>query len=379
MARRGWGSSIMLAFLAAAGTAAAQLGLGYGLRILVWVPDRPDLADAAWAAGLAWTVWVAAVAVVVGADVGDRSAGNVYSGPFVRFAGRLTLALAAALGACVTIPLVAVPTQRVLIVDNFAPNLLAGIYAGAGVVLGLLIALIALASRAIATNVLATAVFLWAVAVVAAATADGRTEVTQLGIWRFTQQGPIWHSFYIPGALLMLGGALLIGGLAAFPTAGAGASRFGVTLSGLAGPAVVAVAYALAAPRPGHATVEQLSAFYTSPYMVVAGLVGSGLVAVAGSGPSRKARRKVPRQRPLRAPTSTASQPTPPAAVTPHTGAQIGAPMVPPPPPAIPAGLTPSAGRRSAPLPAPSPGAVTAKASVPSTSRATPGDEWRRG
>ena len=91
----------------------------------------------------------------------------------------------------------------------------------------------------------------------------------------------------------MLGGALLIGGLAAFPTAGRGASRFSVTISGLAGPAVVAASYTLAAPRPGHATFEQLSALYTSPYMMVAGLVGSGLVAAVGSGSKRERPRAV--------------------------------------------------------------------------------------
>ena len=357
MARRAWGSSIMLAFLAAAGTAAAQLGLAYGLGILVWVPSRAEVADAAWAAGLAWTVWVAAIAVVVGAHVGDRSAGDVYSGPVVRMVGRLTLALSAALGAGITIPLVAVPTQQVQIVDNFASDLLAGIYAAAGVVVGLAIALIALASRAVATNVVATAVFGWTVAVIARAAADSQVEVTQLGIWRFTEQGPVWNSFYIPGALLMLGGALLIGGLAAFPSAGRGASRFWVTISGLAGPAVVAASYALAAPRPGHATFEQLSALYTAPYMMVAGLVGSGLVAAVGSGPSRK---------PSRIRRGETTSPAPEA------DAQSDAPS-----PAAPPGLTPTAGRRSDPLPEPSAAAVRAKASVPAQSRVNP-EEWPR-
>jgi len=355
----------MLAFLAAAGTAAAQLGLAYGLGILVWVPQQAELADAAWAAGLAWTVWVAAVAVVVGATVGDRSAGSVYSGPFVRLLGRLTQVLAAALGACVTVPLVAVPTQQVEIVDSFAPYLLAGIYAAAGVVIGLLIAAIALASAAVATNVFATSVFIWGVAVVARATGDGQAEVTQLGIWQFTEQGPKWQSFYIPGALLMLGGALLIGGLAAFPSAGRGASRFSVTISGLAGPTVVAASYTLAAPRPGHATFEQLSAFYTSPYMMVAGLVGSGLVAAAGSGSKRGT------------PRTSAAHPTSPAPHLARTGAQAGTPHVAANAPVPAPRLTPSAGRRSEPLP-PSPGAVAAKASVPASSRAYPDNGPRR-
>ena len=352
MVKRGWGSSTVLAFLAAAATAAAQMGLGYGLGIVVWVPDQPDAADAAWAAGLAWTVFVAAVAVVVGATVGDRSAGNVYSGGLARLSGRVTLVVSAALGGCVTIPLVAVPAHRVRIVDNFAPDLLAGTYAAAGVVLGLAVALFALASRAISSNVIATASFLWALALVAVSTAGDRIEVTHLGVWRFTEAGPIWRSFYVPGALVMLGGALLIGGLASFPAAGRGAGRLGVTISGAAGPAIVAVAYGLAAPRPGHATVEQLSALHTSPYMVLAGLVGSGLVAAAGSAPARRSRAGRP-----------AAAPAPPVS-TPSTN--------------VPDGLTPSAGRRATTLPSASASAVSATARVPPASRAEPSDEWRR-
>jgi hypothetical protein len=263
----------------------------------------------------------------------------------------LTIVVAAALGGCVTIPLVAVQTRRVRIVDNFAPELLAGTYAAAGVVVGLLVALLALGSRSIATNVVSTAGFLWGLAVVAVSTARDGTEVIQLGIWRFTEAGPVWHSFYIPGALVMLGGSLLIGGLAAFPAAGRGAGRLGITLSGAAGPAIVTAAYALAAPRPGHATFEQLSALYTSPYMILAGLVGSGLVAVVGSAPGRRI---------------VAAHPVPASGLS--AANQRPTPA---------ADLTPSAGRRSTPLPAPSPGVVSARASVPAP-RAQPPDEWRR-
>lgn len=353
MARRRWGRSIILAVLAAAGFAAAQFGLGYGLGIVVWLPRDPQVADAAWAAGLAWTAWTAANSVVIGAVIGDRVAGNVYSGRVLRTASRLAMSLAAALGGLITIPLVAIPTQQLRIVDNFAPHLLAGIYAAAGVLVGLVVALLALASRAIAANIMATAGFLWVLATVAVAESGGRSEVTQLGIWKFTNQGPIWHSFYIPGALLMLGGALMLGGLAAFPAAGRGEGRTGVTVSGAMGPILVAAAYGLAAPRPGHATFEQLSAFYTSPYMIVAGLVGSALVGAVGVAPARRADRKVAgKPAPGPTPASPAIDATPPSPTAP----------------------TPTAGRRSTTLPATSPAAVTATASVPAASRVNPTD-----
>ena len=240
--------------------------------------------------GARWTTWVAATSVVVGAVTGDRLAGAPTGGWFVRISWRLVTALAATLGALVTIPLVAVPARGAQIVDNYAPHLLAGVYAAIGVVLGLVVALIALTARAVATNVLTTASWLWVLAMIAIT--DGAASVrgpgyAELGVWKFTSQGPTWHSFYIPGALLMLGSALLIGGLAAFPSAGRGASRLAVAISGAAGPAMVAAAYVLAGQSSGPVPFEQNSAYATAPFMVVAGLAGSVLVAAIGGAPSK--------------------------------------------------------------------------------------------
>jgi hypothetical protein len=316
MVRRGWARSIFFAALAGAGTTAAQLGLGYGLGIIAWVvpttaTGASDTATTgAWTAGLAWATWIAATSVVVGAIVGDRVGGNVESGRVVRVSWRLTMTLAATLGTAVTIPLVAVPASTAQIVDNYAPHLLAGIYTTAGVVLGLVVALVALTSRAVAANVIASACWLWAVAVVAVgdSVAAGRGfSYAQLAVWKYTAAGPMWHSFYVPGALLMLGTALLVGGLSAFPAAGRGDGRFGVAISGAVGPLLVAVAYALAAPVPDRAPAEQVSAFHSAPLMVVAGLAGSVLVASVGGVSTRPKRRK--QQRASQPPTATASAP----------------------------------------------------------------------
>src|SRR5262245_35627094 len=111
MARRSSARSMFFALLAAAGTGAAQLGLGYGLGIISWAPSvtaataggtagssaalTAVLADGAWSSGLAWTTWVSATSVVVGAVVGDRLLDSADSGRFARAAWRLVLALAA--------------------------------------------------------------------------------------------------------------------------------------------------------------------------------------------------------------------------------------------------------------------------------------------
>lgn len=351
MARRGWMRSIVIAVLAAAVAAAAQLGLGYGLGIISWVsPSGAGTVvteQGAWAAGLAWVTWVATTSVVIGAVSADRYAGRVESGPWVRTTWRLVITLAATIGGLVTVPLVAVPASAAQLGDNFAPHLLASVHTVTGAVLGLVIALGALASRAIAANVFATAGWLWALAIVAVVDgflASRGLGTAQLGVWRFTDGGPMWRDYYVPGALLMLGAALLIGGLAAFPAANRGDGRVGVALSGAVGPLIVAVAYVLTAPTSDNAPVEQISAYLTAPYTVVAGLAGSILVAAVGVVPGR-------RRISTRTSTRSAAE----------TGTTTTVAMEPAVDQDYPGGLAPAI--------------VSAKASVPASSRATPDEQ----
>jgi hypothetical protein len=343
--------SIVIAVLAASVAAAAQLGLGYGLGIISWVsPSGAGTVvtePGAWAAGLAWVTWVATTSVVIGAVSADRYAGRVESGPWVRTAWRLVITLAATIGGLVTVPLVAVPASAAQLGDNFAPHLLASVHTVTGAVLGLVIALAALASRAIAANVFATAGWLWALAIVAVVDgflASRGLGTAQLGVWRFTDGGPMWRDFYIPGALLMLGAALLIGGLAAFPAANRGDGRIGVASSGAVGPLIVAVAYVLTSPTSDNAPVEQISAYLTAPYTVLAGLAGSILVAAVGVIPGR-------RRTSTRTSTRSAAE----------TGTTTTTAMEPAVDQEYPGGLAPAT--------------VSAKASVPASSRATPDEQ----
>src|SRR5512139_390627 len=167
MARRRWTRSFLGATVAAAGTAAAQLGIGYGVGVITFATT--ESADGVLSAGLTWAVWITATSVVLGAVVGNRLSGDPGGGAFSRLAWRLVIALAAAVGGLVAIPLVAVPASRVRVADNFAPHLLAGVYAATGVVAGLILAVLALSARAIAANVFASAIWLWTLAIVAVA------------------------------------------------------------------------------------------------------------------------------------------------------------------------------------------------------------------
>jgi len=283
--------------LGAGAAAAGQLGLGYGLGIIAWMPAvTGDETTAAWTSSLAWTTFIGATSVVIGAVVGDRSGWAGRSGRVQRAAWCMVLSLAASLGALVTIPLVAVPASQAKVVDTFAPHLLAGIYAASGVVIGLVVSVVALAARAVAINVLVTTAWLWILAIVAVAgwIAAGHIDHADLGVWKFTNTGPEIGPFYLPGVLILLGGALLIGGLAAFARAMRGDGRLGVAISGAAGPIIVTAAYVLANPAADRTPFEAVSAARTAPIMIVAGLVGSVLVAAVGGvrRPKRSAKTK---------------------------------------------------------------------------------------
>lgn len=295
MAVRGWGGSVATAIGVAAGTGAAQLGLGYGLGIIEWLPAAEGGGEAAWVAGLTWSAWIAATSTVAGAICADRlsarSAGpsvvdNRSAGASMGVAGalwRIALAIAAAVGALVTVALIAVPARAATRADTFSPQTIAAGYAVIGVVAGLLIAGWALASRAVARNVIATFSWLWLLAVVAVVdgVVSGRGLTSaQLGVWQITSGGDqFWfRNIYWPGAALSLGSALAIGALAAWPTARRADTRVGAAVSGAVGPLLVAAAYFLAAPRLEGIRAEQLSAHLLAPYAVIAGLAGSVLV-----------------------------------------------------------------------------------------------------
>ncbi|MDI1464181.1 hypothetical protein QEZ54_24690 [Catellatospora sp. KI3] len=317
--RSGWGALVAAAGVSAS-AGAAQLGIGYGLGVFSWLPALPDAGQAAWLASLAWTVWISAFSVVLGAVVADRlSAQSVQSSTVVRVLWRIALAISASLGGLIVVALTAIPARGAHRADTFAPHLLVGGYAVAGVLLGLLIAIAALSARAIAANLFATGGWLWLLTVTAAVDglAAGREPgVSQLGVWPVTADGPWFRSLYLPGAAIAAASTLLIGLLAAWPAVRRRDAQAGIVLSGAAGPALVAAAYLLAAPTLTGVAPEQLSAHLIAPYSVVTGLVGAVLAIVIGW--PRRPKPAVPAQgraKPRPAGTPTTPPPTPPVAI----------------------------------------------------------------
>jgi hypothetical protein len=293
MAVRGWGGSVAAAIGVAAGAGAAQLGLGYGLGIIVWLPAADRAGEAAWAASLAWAAWIAATSTVAGAIGAQRlGAAQSAAGPDTDPADtdvpdtttalwRLSLAVASAVGALVTVALIAVPARAAERADTFSPQTIAAGYAVLGVLVGLVMAVWSTSSPPVAANVIATVCWLWLLAVIAViggvVSGDGLS-AAQLGVWQITGDPErFWFRDYIywPGAALALGSAYVIGALSARTAARDPARRVGAAVSGVAGPLVVAVAYFLAAPRLVGIRPEQLSAHLLAPYSVLAGLAGS--------------------------------------------------------------------------------------------------------
>jgi hypothetical protein len=138
-------------------------------------------------------------------------------------------------------------------------------------------------------------VWVWALAglsVIDSVRAHRTVGTAQLAAWQFTEGGWFRETLYVPGALLMLGGALLIGVFAALPADRREESRVAIAVSGAVGPLLVAAAYFLAAPKLTLRT-DQLSAYLFAPYAVLAGFAGS--VLVAALGPMRPRRPKPPK------------------------------------------------------------------------------------
>lgn len=298
MAARGWGGSVAVALGVAATTAAAALGLGYGLGIVTWPTTTDSTGEAAWLSSLAWTTWIAATAAILGAVITDRLSGSApprrapvqrdgtyhrsTPGAIATGAWRLSIAVASAIGALLTVPLVAVPARAAHRPDTYTPQLIAGGYAMVGATVGLVIAILALSARAVATNVILHTSWLGALAIasVVQGVASGRnTSTAQLAIWRFGHVHLVNGTISLPGSSLMLGAALALGALAAWPAIRRGDNRVGVALSGTAGPLLVAIAYFLAAPKLTAVHVdEHLSAYLVAPYAVISGLAGSALL-----------------------------------------------------------------------------------------------------
>ena len=276
--RTGW-TTHGAAVGAAALTGAAQLGLGYGLGVVAW-PTVTTVDDSVWLGSLGWATWIAASATVFGAVLAARLPSRP-GGPW-----RVTLAVAAGVGALLPLALIALPARTAVRSDTFAPATIAAGYAAAGILLGIAIAYWAVVSRPVAANLIGTAIWLWSLATAAIIVEliNHRWSATYLTSWQFadpggnTQYGTIhWLS-----ALLTMSAALIIGVVAAWPAVRRGDLGLGTAASGAAGPVLVAAAFLVLAPRLTDLLGSLESAYLIAPYAVLTGLAGSAITVASG-------------------------------------------------------------------------------------------------
>ncbi|MGE5830199.1 MAG: hypothetical protein ACM30G_17825, partial [Micromonosporaceae bacterium] len=276
MGIRTWTRLAGNSFGAAAVVAAAQLGIGYGLHIVDW-GQRFDLGnDNAWHALLTWTAFITAVAVLGGAAAGGP--GITRPSRRVSFPARLTAAVAASLGALSAVPLAWLPARVARPDTPVNPGTSVLMAAGAGAVVGLLLALAALSAATVAGGLAAAVTWVWGAALAAAVVATMHGD--PVGRPRL---GLIEMPRLVPPTAWWLGPELLVGVGVALSVAVAGLARrrgmgwLGVVSSGVAGPALIAAAYLIAGPGDG---TYQRQPYLAATLGAAAGLAATILIAV---------------------------------------------------------------------------------------------------
>jgi hypothetical protein len=252
-----WFKLVRNSILAAALITAAQVGIGSGVGVLDWGHGLVDAG--AWRDLLTWVVFVFAIGVLGGAAVGQRffpgrvaaTTGNPNGGrlgglrPSQRFWLRVTAAVSAGLGAVAAFPLVWLPVLVARPTMDLQPQATIGLTAGAGIVIGLLLSIAALAWGAAAAGSALSAAWVWLLALTSAALgAVNHTPINpDLGVLDAPQVIPATAWWF--GPYFMVGLAAMLG-LAVAATAGwRGATWPGIALSGVVGPVLVAATYAI--------------------------------------------------------------------------------------------------------------------------------------
>ncbi|WP_189079637.1 hypothetical protein [Mangrovihabitans endophyticus] len=306
MTFRTWAKLLAATLGVGALAAASQLGVAYGLGILrltrvLDVQERDQ-----WVAQLSWVAWIATTSGVVGALSGARlltlwsrrsnperseadpdAAGEASTG-----ASRsttpgtgavLALAVAAGVGAAVTVPLTMQPARTAQVI-GVHPVFVIGLCAALGAVVGIAAGFASVTRTVARWSCTAMGAAVWVLAVVSVAPSLGVRDPlpsARLGVFdagflapAVTQRTAL---FTMPAVALLLGAAL---GWAArrreFP-------MLSVALAGLPGPALLTLAYLIAGPGTG-AHRYQVVPYWAAMTAAGAGVLGSVLAAVLRRG-----------------------------------------------------------------------------------------------
>lgn len=278
MAIRTWGRVLLAALGAGIVAGAGQLGIAYGLGIVRFNRTFDAATTNHWPAQLVWTGWFAMVAAVVGAVIADRLARR-YELPTTLGAQASTSA-AAALGALVVAPLSMQPA-RMAQVASTDPVTSAGVAAALGAGVGLVAALATLGRRPVGWNIGAVTGVAWFLAVMSVMPSLGPTD--PLPAVRLGGLDPSWLNAGTSQRLAVVtmpALALVVGALGGAVARWHGFPVPVVAACGVAGPAMLALAYLVAGA--GEATDAYQAAPYWGALIAAgAGALGSVLAAAA--------------------------------------------------------------------------------------------------
>nr|BFE76612.1 hypothetical protein GCM10020092_099130 [Actinoplanes digitatis] len=259
--------------------------MAYGLGIVRLTRVLDVTTRDQWTAQLAWISWFAMVAAAAGALAGAVLLRRWYPDRVRLGVGtELALSLAAALGAGVVVPLTMQParTAQVAGVDEVV---VIAICAGLGALVGIFAAWAALAQAVARWSIVVTGIAIWVVAVVSVAPSLAPSDplpAVRLGVFdagflspAVTQRTALAT---MPALALLIGLALgLVARRRELPL-------LTVALAGLAGPALLTLAYLIAGPGAGDDRY-QVVPYWAAMTAAGAGVLGSVLAAVVRRGP----------------------------------------------------------------------------------------------
>jgi hypothetical protein len=277
---RTWAKLLGAALGVAALAGASQLGLAYGLGILRLTRVLDVTTRDQWTAQLAWVAWFAMTAAVVGGMVA-RPHLPPRPGPGIR----ILAAVAAGLGGAAVVPLTMQPA-RTAQVAGVHPVFVIGVCAGLGALVGVFGAYAALSRPVARWSLTAVGVAVWAIAIASVAPSLAPSDplpAVRLGVF---DAGFLSPSLTQRTALFTMPALALISGAALGWTARRRElSTLTIALAGLAGPALLTLAYLIAGPGAG-ADRYQVVPYWAAMTAAGAGVLGSVLAAVLRRGPS---------------------------------------------------------------------------------------------
>jgi hypothetical protein len=274
---------------------AAQLGVAQTVGLVRW----NDVSTESWSTLLIWLAFIAIVAVVAGAGVGRRAVRSAAAearpggsradrGEPVaadRVGATLLAALGGAIGATVGASLAWLAAQTAASPVTY-PELVVATTAGAGVVAGTVLAVLAGLVPPIGLNVRVTVGWIWALGLFGAIAGHATHKPFRapgLGVVDVPSLIPdTWWS--APSVMVAI--SIVIGAVVAAVARWRGATRLGTIVSGFAGPAAVAAAYLIVRPALQGAPTNLFNPFHASLIAVAGGLIGSAAVGLL-PGPAR--------------------------------------------------------------------------------------------